>query len=82
MEAPTGLEPVYRDFAGRCLIQLDDGAIKSMAGADGLEPSKMQESKSCALPTWRCPNIYCAIGKIWKSRIVIKQFRDSWQRKS
>ena len=32
MEAPTGLEPVYRDFAGRCLIQLDDGAIKKWLG--------------------------------------------------
>ena len=33
-----------------------------MAGADGLEPSKMQESKSCALPTWRCPNILASSG--------------------
>ena len=39
MEAPTGLEPVYRDFAGRCLSQLDDGAIKLVARL-GLEPRK------------------------------------------
>ena len=36
MEAPTGFEPVYRDFAGRCLIQLDDAVI--LAARQGLEP--------------------------------------------
>lgn len=57
MEAPTGLEPVYRGFAGRCLIQLDDGAIKNVAGAVGFEPTQHTGSKPAALPTRLRPNI-------------------------
>ena len=36
--------------------------LKKMAGLTGLEPAKMPESKSGALPTWLQPSINCGVG--------------------